>query len=198
MLHVRSWIASSLTLLAMTMGLAILPAVADAQEKQPFATILPTPEIYAWWLRLEYHPFGADVRGIPVGKIRAGWCKANEFRRELFPPEEAKAFEGGGMSFAVDGFFDGSKTKQTALVGIYETCKGEHGVFLLVLDRPQRKPPVIKFVQEIPGEREFAMVYAEDASTIAVQHCMECDHFSKYRWSKARRRFVLLPPEPDE
>ena len=182
----------------LALALAILPAIAIAQEKQPFVTILPTPEIYAWWLRLEYHPFGTDVRGIPVGKIRAGWCKANEFRRELFPPEEAKAFERGGMSFAVDGFFDGSKTKQTALVGVYETCKGEHGVFLLVLARPEGKPPTIRFVQEIPGEREFAMVYAEDASTIAVQHCMECDHFSKYRWSKAKKRFVLLPPERDE
>ena len=56
----------------LALALAILPAIAIAQEKQPFVTILPTPEIYAWWLRLEYHPFGTDVRGIPVGKIRAG------------------------------------------------------------------------------------------------------------------------------
>ncbi len=184
--------------IVLALALAIVPAIASAQEKRPFLKILPAPDTYAWWLRLEYHPFGTDVRGIPVARIRTGWCKANELRRELFPLEEAKSFEGSGLSFAVDGFFDGSKTKQTALVGVYETCKGEHGVFLLVLARPQGKPPAIKFVQEIPGEREFAMVYAEDASTIAVQHCMECDHFSKYRWNKARRRFVLLPPEPDE
>jgi hypothetical protein len=194
----RPWIASSLTLLAMTMLLAVLPAIASAQDKPPFVTILPTPETYAWWLRLEYHPFGTDVRGIPVGKIRPGWCKANEFRKDLFPAEEAKEFEDTGLSFAVDGFFDGSKTKQTALVGVYETCKGEHGVFLLVLTQPQGRPLAIKFVQEIPGEREFAMVYADDASTVAVQHCLECDHFSKYKWNKARKRFVLLPPERDE
>jgi len=37
-----------------------------------------------------------------------------------------------------------------------------------------------------------------DASTIAVFHCMECDHMSKYKWNKTKRRFVLLPPDPDE
>jgi hypothetical protein len=184
--------------LVLAMALAIVSTIASAREKQPFLTILPTPDTYAWWLRLEYHPFGTDVRGIPVARIRGGWCKANEFRKDLFPQDEAAYFEDNGLSFAVDGFFDGSKTRQTALVGVYETCGGQRGVFLLVLAWPKDKPPVVKFIQEIPGEREFAMVYAADASTVAVYHCMECDHVSKYRWNKARKRFVLLPPDPDE
>jgi hypothetical protein len=66
---------------------AIVPAIAGAQEKQPFLTISPTPETYAWWLRTEYHPFGTEIRGIPVAKIRAGWCKANELRKDLFRPK---------------------------------------------------------------------------------------------------------------
>jgi hypothetical protein len=41
---------------------------------------------YAWWLSAEFHPFDVEVRGIPVGKIRATWCKATEFRKDLFPP----------------------------------------------------------------------------------------------------------------
>ncbi|HEY3679467.1 MAG TPA: hypothetical protein VGL45_12185 [Bradyrhizobium sp.] len=178
--------------------LAVVSTGASAQERQSFLTTSPTPEDYAWWLRTEYHPFGTDVRGIPVAKVHAGWCKANEFRKDLFPPAEAASFEGSDRPFAVDGFFDGSKIRQTALVGVYETCKGQRGAFLLVLAWHDGKPAAVKFVQEIPGEREFATVGIVDASTLVVHHCMECDHFSKFRWNKARRRFVLLPPGPDE
>jgi hypothetical protein len=138
------------------------------------------------------------VRGIPVARIRPGWCKANEFRKDLFPADEAKSCEGSDLSFAVDGFFDGSKIRQTALVGVYETCKGERGTFLLVLAMPEGKPPAIRFIREVPGEREFAMVTTVDSSTIAMFHCMECDHVSKFKWSRAKKTFVLLPPDDDE
>jgi hypothetical protein len=176
--------------------LAVVPVIAGAQEK-PFLTTAPTPEGYAWWLRTEYHPFGRDVRGIPVGKIRATWCKANEFRADLFPPDDAAYFKNSPLAFAVDGVFDGSKVKQTALTGVYETCKGERGAFLLVLALPAGRPPVVKFVEEIPGERQFAMV-STDGAVIAVFHCMECDDVSKFKWDRTKRRFVLLPPVPDE
>ena len=176
---------------------AVAPGIGNAQEK-PFVVIAPTPDYYAWWLRAEYHPFGTEVRGIPVARIRPGWCKANEFRKDLFPPDEAKYFEGSSHSFTVDGFFDGSKVKQAALVGVYETCKGERGAFLLVLAMREGKPPVIRFVREIPGEREFAMVEIGDASTITMYHCMDCDHVSKFKWSRTKKTFVLLPPDNDE
>jgi hypothetical protein len=179
----------------LAIGLAIVPTIASAQEKLPFLTTSPTPDYVAWWLRTEYHPFRTDVRGVPVAKIHAGWCKANEFRKDLFPPDEAKSFEGTGLSFAVDGFFDGSTTKQSALVGVYETCKGQRGAFFLVLAWPKGKPPMVKFIEEMPGEHEFAMVATVDASTIALFHCMECDFVSKFRWDKTKRRFALLPPD---
>ena len=174
-----------------------IPAISSAQQSA-FSTTAPQPEYYAWWLRTEYHPFGTEVRGIPVGRIRANWCKANEFRKDLFPPDLAQSFDGAHEPFAIDGFFDGSKTRQTALVGVYETCKGKRGAFLLVLALPQGKSPVIRFIREIPGEREFAVLYGVDDSTIAVQHCLECDHISKFKWSKAKGHFVLLPPDNDE
>jgi hypothetical protein len=31
-----------------------------------------------------------------------------------------------------------------------------------------------------------------------LQHCLECDHISKYRWDRSKKRFVLVPPDPDE
>ena len=175
----------------------LTPAIGNAQQNA-FVTVAPQPEYYAWWLRAEYHPFGTEVRGIPVARIRASWCKANEFRKDMFPPELAESFPGDNRSFAIDGFFDGSKTSQTALVGVYETCEGERGAFLLVLARSKDKLPAIRFVVEIPGEHEFALVYRVNASTIGVYHCMECDHVSKFKWNRKRRTFVLLPPDPDE
>jgi len=181
----------------LAMFFAIVPTIGSAQD-QPFLTTSPTPDYEAWWLRTEYHPFGTDVRGIPVAKIKADWCRANEFRKDLFAADEAKSVENSNLSFAVDGFFDGSKTSQTALVGVYETCKGQRGAFLLVLALPERKPPAVKFIREIPGEHEFAMVSTVDASTIALFHCMDCDNVSKFRWNRTKRRFVLLPPGPDE
>jgi hypothetical protein len=62
----------------LAIGLALIPAIARAAEK-PFTETTPGPE--AWWLRTEYHPFDKEVRGVSVAKIRANWCKANEFRK---------------------------------------------------------------------------------------------------------------------
>jgi hypothetical protein len=174
----------------------LAPAIGRAQQNA-FLTISPQPEGYAWWLRTEYHPFGTEVRGIPVSRIRANWCKANEFREDLFPSDLAQSFTGHD-AFAIDGHFDGSRIMQTALVGVYETCKGKRGAFLLVLALPQGKPPAIRLTVEIPGEHEFARLFGVDDSTIGVLHCMECDHISKFKWNKAKRRFVLLPPDSDE
>ena len=167
-------------------------AIGCAQD-EPFLTTSPTPEYEAWWLRTEYHPFGTDVRGIPAAKIRSGWCKVNELRRDLFPADLAEYFGKDPSPFAVDGFFDGSKTRHTALVGVYQSCKGARGAFLLIVAWLEGKPPVIRHLVELPGERQFAVVSASDGSIITLQHCLECDHTSEYKWSKRRKRFVLLP-----
>jgi hypothetical protein len=181
----------------LTIFLVLVPTIGSAQENT-FLKTAPDTKSEAWWLRTEYRAFGVEVRGIPVARIRANWCKANEFRRDLFPPELASSFGNQKSPFAIDGFFDGTKIKQTALVGVYETCEGKRGAFFLILARPAGTPPAIRFLVEILGEREFLMVEAAGASTIAVFHCMECDHISKYRWNKSKKRFVLLPPDPDE
>jgi hypothetical protein len=181
----------------LTIFLLLGPTIGRSQENA-FLKTAPDTKNEAWWVRTEYHAFGVEVRGIPVAGIRANWCKANEFRKELFPPELASSFVDQKSPFAIDGFFDGTKTKQTALVGVYETCDGKRGTFFLILAWPTGRPPSIRFLVEIPGERGFAMVEASDASTIAVFHCMECDNVSKYRWSKSKKRFLLLPPDPDE
>jgi hypothetical protein len=108
------------TLLAIAFFL--ISAIATAQEIA-FTSDVPDRS-GAWWLHTQYHPFGTEVRGIPVAKLRSNWCKANDFRTDLFPAEYRKDIDDHrefGQAFAIDGFFDGSKIKQTALTGVYET-----------------------------------------------------------------------------
>src|SRR5215468_6307075 len=75
----------------LAIGLGLIPAFAIAAEK-PFTETARGAE--AWWLRTRYHPFGKEVRGIPLAKVHSTWCKANEFRKDLFPKELAASFEG--------------------------------------------------------------------------------------------------------
>ena len=167
-----------------------LCVTASSAQPKDFVTLAPGPSGYAWWLRAEFHPVDVMVRDIPVGQLRATWCKATEFRKDLFPPDLATDFgQTGGLSFAADGFFDGSKVKQTALVGAYEACDGKRGSFLLILARPQDKAPVVRFVHEMPIP--FAMLSVTNA-TIVVFHCMECDHVTEFKWDKSKKRFAQL------
>jgi hypothetical protein len=169
-------------------------AFCNAQQSN-FVNTAPEPSSYAWWLRTEFHPFEERVQGIPIGQIRKTWCKATEFRKDLFPSDLASDLDqNGGLSFSVDGFFDGSKTKQTALLGVYESCTGERGTFLLVLAWPRSGQPTIRFIHEIPGEHQFAVLGPVRNSTISVFHCMECDHLTQFKWDKSKGRFVMLPP----
>jgi len=182
----------------LTLSLCILVAAAgtaaadlDTTQSNSFVTIAPQPSGSAWWLRAQFRPFEVEVRGIPLAKISASWCKATEFRKELFPPEAAADIALGYASFSIDGHFDGSKLRQTALIGVYETCSGQRGSFLLVLAHPQGKPPDIRFLHEFPGT-EFGMLMVLPDSTIQVFHCMECDNATGFRWDKSKKRFVRL------
>ena len=190
----RSRQAAGMMRILLTGLLSILTAAVGAAQSNDFVTIAPEPTYYAWWLRAEFHPSETQVRGIPVQRIRTTWCKASEFRKELFPPDLARDFEHtGGLAFSVEGHFDGTKVAQTALIGVYETCGGQRGSFLLVLARRPSRPPDIRFLHEIPG-LEFGMIAALPASTIQVFHCMDCDHVTSFRWDKSRRRFARLKP----
>lgn len=173
--------------------LAVLPGWGSAASND-FVSIRPEPTYYARWLRADFHPFATQVRGIPVKQLRASWCKANEFRKELFPPDLAADFEHtGGLAFSVDGSFDSSKVPQTALIGVYETCSGQRGSFLLILARPPGKPATIRFVHEF-RELQFGILAMRSAATINVFHCMECDHLDRFEWSKTKKQFVRLKP----
>ena len=191
--------SSSKRVRAVSFVAAIFFALDSAGAQSNFLSTTPEPQWSAWWLRTEFYPFEKEVRRIPVRKIRSTWCKATEFRRELFPENFQPDIANSGLSFAVDGVFDGSKANQTALVGVYETCNHERGTFLLVLAMQRNGPPTIRFVHEMPSDRQFAILkVSEDASTLMVFHCMECDHISAFKWDRSKRRFTLIHVEDME
>jgi hypothetical protein len=175
-------------------ALALLAAVwATAGQAQNLVTVRPEPKSFAWWLRADFHALHREVRGIPVASIRRDWCKATEFSRELFPPEllvenGTDLLAEAGLSFSVEGSFDGSGTKQTALVGVYETCGGKKGRFLLILDAGTRK---VRFLDAQAAKDRFSALRATGRSGLVVMYCLECDMGSTVRWDRARKRFVM-------
>jgi len=175
--------------LVLAVSCFISTLVAGNAQTNDFVSIASEPSCYAWWLRAQFRPFELEVRGVPVREIRATWCKATEFRKSLFPTGPSSDLEQNNASFSIDGFFDGSKVRQTALVGVYETCNGQRGSFLLVLKHSQGKSPIVRFVQEMPGV-QFGMLRTLPNATIQVFHCMECDHATSFKWSKSKQRFV--------
>jgi hypothetical protein len=181
-------------LLAIILSAIVIGCRAHAGDpRQEFLTLEPSEKAFdAWWLRAEFHPFETQVRGIPIQRIRSKWCRATEFRRDLFPPD--LEFD-DDLFFAVDGFFDGSKMKQTALVGVYESCAGVKGSFLLILGWPRQGRPTIRFIEEFRSERQFAILRAQPDSSIIVWNCMSCDNASQLKWDRSKRRFVWVPSD---
>jgi hypothetical protein len=168
---------------------AIFAVLATVAQAQPFAIVKPGKE--AWWLRTSFYPAHTKVRGIPLETIRRNWCKATEYTRELMPKKEmeeegsGKLMDEVGLSFSVTGNFDRSKTQQIALVGVYETCAGQKGSFLLVIDEGAKK---VRFVDAAPGKTQFA-VLAPDKKDIVILYCMECDVGGTLRWNAKRKAF---------
>jgi hypothetical protein len=163
--------------------------IATAVSAQNFATTRPGKE--AWWLRTSFNPMHTEVRGIPVAKIRKDWCKATEFtfdnipRKLLDEDESEKTMKQYGRSFAVEGNFDRSKTRQTAVVGVYQSCRGQRGSFLLVIDRDTKK---IRFVDASPSDAQFA-VLAADKGDIVINYCLECGVGGVLRWNAKKKTF---------
>lgn len=167
----------------------LLAAFATAASAQGFAIVKPGKE--AWWLRTSFTPAHTEVRGIPVAQIRKNWCKATEYTAERMPQKEMreeasdKIMKEAGLSFAVTGSFDRSKTKQTALVGVYQECGGKKGSFLLVIDEGTSK---VRFVEATPGEHQFLAVGASKTDIVTAT-CLECDGGGVLRWNAKRKAF---------
>ena len=170
----------------------LFAAFAAAAQAQSFYTLKKGEE--AWWLRASFNPMHADIRGIPVKSIRPNWCKATEYTgdllKDLLSQEQAgQTMKEASLAFAVEGYFDRSKVKQVALVGVYQECGGKKGSFLLVIDAGTNK---VRFVDPTPGEAQFAAVGA-DKHDIIFTSCLECDGGGVLRWNAKKRSFAWVP-----
>ena len=169
-------------------------AATAAAEANRFVTVASEPRGTAWWLRARFRPLHTEVRGIPVAQIHKNWCKADEFTPEnmkgLLAMEQAgETMKEARLSFAVSGNFDRTKTKQVALVGVYQECGGKKGSFLLVIDEGTTK---VRYVDAMPGEEQFAAVGASK-SDIIFTSCLECDGGVVLRWNAKRKTFAAVP-----
>jgi hypothetical protein len=188
-----------------SLGPAVAPTAAPIARIEPerFVTINGDRKYAAWWVVAEFHPFTADVRGIPVRKIRKNWCKATEFRKDLIPKKllfegGVDAMEASKLSFALEGHFDGSPTKQVALVGVYEECSGQKGRFLLILDQPPSGPPKVRFVDDVLTANQFGALSLGKDNSITEWACMDCDNMAVLKWDPQKHRFAWLPDSDGE
>lgn len=171
---------------------------AQAAAQQAFVTLNGDLKKEAWWVIADFHPFTTEVRGIPANQIRKNWCKATEFRTDLIPREllfenGADAMKGAGMSFAIEGRFDGAATRQIAVVGVFQECAGPKGRFMLILDQPDREKPKVRFVDAIRTNRQFAALSKDKGGKLVLWGCMECDGYSVLKWDRKKNRFGWEP-----
>jgi len=164
-------------------------ALATAAQAQGFVTMKPGKE--AWWLRASFNPAGTEVRGIPVAQIKKGWCKATEFsdavigKDVLAQDDAAKTMTQTGFSFSAESNFDGSKTKQVATVGVYQTCGGKKGAFVLIADQGTNK---VRFVSATETDTQFAVI-GWNRNDIYISSCLECDGGRTLRWNPKKKAF---------
>lgn len=176
--------------------IALMTAQAAAQ--QAFVTLNGDLKKEAWWVIADFHPFTTEVRGIPANQIRKSWCKATEFRKDLIPKEllfenDADVMKGAGMSFAIEGRFDGAATRQIAVVGVFQECAGPKGRFMLILDQPDGEKPKVRFVDAIRTNRQFAALSKDKGGKLVLWGCMECDGYSVLKWDRKKNRFGWEP-----
>jgi hypothetical protein len=182
-------------------GWRLMPAILDVEPEVNLVTVMPEPANYAWYLRADFYPRHTSVRGIPVRQINPDWCKASELRKEEIPSNVRMTDDGKdemeeiGLSFAVDGSFDGTGHGQVALTGIYQACNGEKGGFVMILD--QGVVPKIRHLDWWPTSNPFSALKVLPDSAIKVLYCMNCDDSAILEWKLAERRFDWRPP-PDE
>ena len=108
------------------------------------------------------------------------------------------AMEANKLSFAVEGSFDGSATRQVAVVGVYQECGGQKGRFILILDQPADAKVKIRFVNAVPTDHQFGALQKGPDDTIVAWSCMDCDGSSVLKWDRKKRKFDWLPDLAEE
>lgn len=156
-------------------------------DRPTFLSVVPEPTNHAWWLRAEYNPFSKTVRGIPIKLISKQWCHANEFTTDLFPPEYMQGLS-PDLSFSVESQF-GQRKKLTALVGAFETCAHDKGLFLLIIEQ-RRSIKVVRFLEQFSFQKSLAALRLTGRDTLELWWCSDCDNSQELEWDAKQKKFV--------
>jgi hypothetical protein len=190
--------------LALAVVLA-LAALAGCRERLDVRVeVQPGPEHLAWWMRTVIAPVATRVRGIPAQRLDPAWCKAGALSEQAFPETVRHGTQGldaylgqAGRGFSVEASFGGRPLE--IVLGVFQTCGGESGNFLLVLaaDRPDSAPDAVVQVEQISSRPGLMHVAADPArGEIFVLSCFQCDEVGRWQWQGGPGRFVPQP-EPD-
>jgi hypothetical protein len=159
-----------------------------ASQIKGFVTITNESAHEMWWLRATYNPYSKAIRGIPVDTISRDWCYADEFTAELFSAEQMQTLD--GLRFAVETDFGLPSKQFTVLVGAYESCKKEKGLFVLVLEKQQNSKLKIRFLEKIDSQNVILGLTKEDSGFVRVWWCNYCDNFQDLTWDSKEEKFV--------
>lgn len=178
-------------------------AVAQLKDATPFVKVYSTGD-EAWYGGLEFSPFGNSIRGVPLSQMDSNWCAANEFEKSLFPPSTYKGQDGldeilkDDRSFTITDKFDGAH-RLTVLVGVYKSCNGQIGTFLLALNKKNLSNPVVFLYQfEKPSFAYLEHNNTHDTSTFVIWDCFACDTGAAYKWDSSSKTFALKKSEEEE
>lgn len=133
---------------------------------------------HAWWVTWSFRPTGTEVEGVPVRTLNRDWHRASAISPLDLPAPAKQAGERPedyGLSFSIDADLDGDSLDERAVVGVYETRRGEIGRFLLILGRLKgakswRKKALFSLKDPAP----FSAVESE-CGTLRWHGCLECD-----------------------
>lgn len=179
------------------LGLSLLLGVgapASVHAADPLLVIAPEPATDPWWQRAQWHPRATVVRGIGIKRLHPDWCAAEAFSRELMGEAQLGPAAGnpmGGLTFELDGNFDGSSNTQVAFVGAYRRCAGEQGLFAAIVE-PHRDRPRMRFLVEVPNAPSaFAALGREPDGTLAVWWCAACDNGVRIEFNRDTKGFFV-------
>jgi hypothetical protein len=181
-------------------------ALAMNAGAQPLITAEDVSELPDWlkrfrhWNTIEFHPNGDSIRGIPVKKLASDICKANELSIADYPERFRSEFS-DKESLSISGRFSGGRRIQTALIGTYESCNGENGLFLLILEAT-KKSKRIRFFEKYENALVMSIQPAENNSLLVMWCVGGCDDGAFLRWDKSKGKFIwagslLSDDEPD-
>lgn len=199
--------AAATALLVLMLGACATGPQPSGREAIVRAEIQPEPTNYAWWLRVRYAVQGTALRGIPVAAFDPGWCAAGELAQDAFP-DEAHAQDrwlrdGIGPDsptrFSLTGEF-GSGQRLAVLLGVYDDCRQEPGLFLAAL-APGRDASTGRVIQveTFPPGGGFLYLEPDWASDgFRTISCFECDDMGRlWLWDPRKGRFIAQPYEEE-